>query len=228
MKDFFKIMLFSQHYIFETFLAVNMEGCLEAPIQLTITIYLIMTGVRSLPWDSTPAESYIYLGQNKITFTALPLLTLLISAVSIMNATMTLNVTKALLIKFPEGYLPFFCHTLLFRVMSFAFFFVYLDNLAAGIVLLILVANLSIGYRLAPEIGVPKTLNEYLLHDSKSQSPPIWLNGFLGIITPSWYLNIFDTSAIKKAKKEQLVELLNKCTTSYIRESFNKKEKKLI
>ena len=201
-----------------------MEGCLEAPIQLTITIYLIMTGVQSLPWDSSPAESYIYLGQNKVVFTALPLMTLLISAVSILKATMTLNVTDALLIKFPEGYIPFFCHTLLFRVMSFAFFFVYLDNLAAGVILLILVANLSIGYRLSPKIGVPIKLNKYLLHNSKSQSPPIWLNGFLSLITPSWYLNIFDTSAIKKSKNEELIELSNKFTTSYIRKAFINKE----
>ena len=139
-----------------------MEGCLEAPIQLTITIYLIMVGVRSLPWDSSPAESYINLGKNKVVFTALPLLTLLLSALSILKATMTLNVTEALLIKFPEGYLPFFCHTLVFRVMAFAFFFVYLDNLAAGVVLLILIANLSIGYRLAPTIGVPKKLTNFI------------------------------------------------------------------
>ena len=156
-----------------------MEGCLEAPIQLTITIYLIMVGVSSLPWNASSAESYITLGQNKVVFTALPLVTLLISALSILKATMTLNVTEALLIKFPEGYLPFFCHTLVFRVMAFAFFFVYLDNLAAGVILLILIANLSIGYRLAPKIGVPKKLKNFLLHDSKGQSPPIWLNGFL-------------------------------------------------
>ena len=206
------------------FLAVNMEGCLEAPIQLTITIYLIMTGVRRLPWDSNPEESYIHLGRNKVVFTALPLVTLLLSAVSILKATMTLNVSEALLIKFPEGYLPFFCHTLIFRVMSFAFFFIYLDSMATGVVLLILVSNLSIGYRLAPKIAVPKKLKEYLLHDSHSQSPPIWLNGFLSLITPSWYLNIFDTSAIKKTKNEHLRELSNKCTTSYIRKAFINKE----
>ena len=200
-----------------------MEGCLEAPIQLTITIYLIMVGVRSLPWDSSPAESYINLGKNKVVFTALPLLTLVLSALSILKATMTLNVTEALLIKFPEGYLPFFCHTLVFRVMAFAFFFVYLDNLAAGVVLLILIANLSIGYRLAPTIGVPKKLTNFILHDSKSQSPPIWLNGFLSLIAPSWYLNIFDTNAIKKSKSEELIELSNKATSVYIRKALIKK-----
>ena len=200
-----------------------MEGCLEAPIQLTITIYLIMVGVSSLPWDSSPAESYINLGQNRVVFPALPLVTLLLSAMSILKATMTLNVTEALLIKYPEGYLPFFCHTLVFRVMAFAFFFVYLDNLAAGIILLILVANLSIGYRLAPKIGVPKKLDNFFLHDSNSQSPPIWLNGFLSLIAPSWYLNIFDINTIQKSKSEELIELSNKCTTIYIRKAFIKK-----
>ena len=200
-----------------------MEGCLEAPIQLTITIYLIMVGVSSLPWNSSSAESYITLGQNKIVFTALPLVTLLISAMSILKATMTLNVSEALLIKFPEGYLPFFCHTLVFRVMAFAFFFVYLDKMAAGVILLILIANLSIGYRLAPKIGVPKKLKNFVLHDSKGQSPPIWLNGFLSLVAPSWYLNIFDTNAIKKSKNEELIELSNKCTKIYIRKALIKK-----
>ena len=200
-----------------------MEGCLEAPIQLTITIYLIMVGVSNLPWNSSSAESYITIGQNKIVFTALPLVTLLISAMSILKATMTLNVTEALLIKFPEGYLPFFCHTLVFRVMAFAFFFVYLDKMAAGVILLILIANLSIGYRLAPKIGVPKKLKNFVLHDSKGQSPPIWLNGFLSLIAPSWYLNIFDTNAIKKSKSEELIELSNKCTKIYIRKALIKK-----
>ena len=200
-----------------------MEGCPEAPIQLTITIYLIMVEERSLPWDSSPTENYINLGKNKVGFTTLPLVTLLISAVSILKATMTLNVTEALLIKYPEGYLPFFCHTLVFRVMAFAFFFVYLDNLAAGVVLLILIANLSIGYRLAPTIVVQKKLKKLLLHDSKSQSPPIWLNGFLSLIAPSWYLNIFDTNAIKKLKDEELIKLSNKATTIYIRKAFIKK-----
>ena len=200
-----------------------MEGCLEAPIQLTITIYLIMVGVSSLPWNSSSAESYITIGQNKIVFTALPLVTLLISAMSILKATMTLNVSEALLIKFPEGYLPFFCHTLVFRVMAFAFFFVYLDKMAAGVILLILIANLSIGYRLAPKIGVPKKLKNFVLHDSKGQSPPIWLNGFLSLVAPSWYLNIFDTNAIKKSKNEELIELSNKCTKIYIRKALIKK-----
>ena len=200
-----------------------MEGCLEAPIQLTITIYLIMVRVSSLPWNSSSAESYITLGQNKIVFTALPLVTLLISAMSILKATMTLNVSEALLIKFPEGYLPFFCHTLVFRVMAFAFFFVYLDKMAAGVILLILIANLSIGYRLAPKIGVPKKLKNFVLHDSKGQSPPIWLNGFLSLVAPSWYLNIFDTNAIKKSKNEELIELSNKCTKIYIRKALIKK-----
>ena len=91
------------------------------------------------------------------------------------------------------------------------------------IILLILIANLSIGYRLAPKIGVPKKLNNFVLHDSKGQSPPIWLNGFLSLIAPSWYLNIFDTNAIKKSKNEELIELSNNCTTIYIRKAFIKK-----
>ena len=51
----------------------------------------------------------------------------------------------------------------------------------------------------------------------------LFLNPSLSLIAPSWYLNIFDTNAIKKSKSEELIELSNKCTKNYIRKAFIKK-----
>ena len=45
-------------------LAVDMEGCVEAPLQLIITTFLIMTRFLSVPWDSSPEESIIDLGKS--------------------------------------------------------------------------------------------------------------------------------------------------------------------
>ena len=45
-------------------LAVDMEGCVEAPLQLIITTFLIMTRFLSVPWDSNPEESFIDLGKS--------------------------------------------------------------------------------------------------------------------------------------------------------------------
>ena len=64
---------------------------------------------------------------------------MIISAFSILKATMTINVFNALLVNFKEGYLPFFCHALLFRVLSFAFIWVYLDRVVIVVFLLIVI-----------------------------------------------------------------------------------------
>ena len=96
-------------------LAVHMERCVEAPVQLIITTFLIMTGVLNLPWAPSLMDSVINLGHNKISFNGLPIATMIISALSILKGTMTINVFEVLLIDFKEGYLPFFCHAILFR-----------------------------------------------------------------------------------------------------------------
>ena len=44
-------------------LAVDMEGCVEAPFQLIITTFLIMTKFLSVPWDPSQEDSFIDLGK---------------------------------------------------------------------------------------------------------------------------------------------------------------------
>ena len=141
---------------------------------------------------------------------------MIMSALSILKATMTINVFNALLVNFKEGYLPFFCHALLFRVLSFAFIWVYLDRVVIVVFLLILVSNLSIGYRVAPTIKLPKELEGYLLRDSKGSCPPLWLNSFLSIIAPSWYLNIVDVEVVKKSMDNNLEQMYNRFSKTYI------------
>jgi len=106
-------------------LAVEIEGCIEAPIQLILTTFLIMTGYLSVPWSSPIQEVSIDLGfDNIISFKGLPLVSMIISSLSILKATMTINVFNAhLLTNVQQGYFPFFFHALFFRVLSFIYSF---------------------------------------------------------------------------------------------------------
>ena len=97
-------------------LAIEMEGCIEAPLQISITIFCIMKGYLSVPWASSEDEDTIRLSFNAISFNGvLPFITLTISMMSILKGTLTVNIFNVLLVNQKQGYLPFFIHSILFR-----------------------------------------------------------------------------------------------------------------
>ena len=197
-------------------LAVEIEGSIEAPVQLIITTFLIMRGFLKVPWESSQAEDSIDLGHGiTIYFPLLPFLSMLTSALSILKASLTMNVFNIFLTDVKQGYLPFFCHSILFRVLSFTFFLVFFEKPSCLVFLIIFIGNLVIGYWIAPKIMIPKKLSKYFLRDSKHPTPPIWLNSLLSILVPSSYLSLLNLRAIEGTGEDKIRKSANKFTKTY-------------
>ena len=198
-------------------LAIKIEGCVESPIQLILTIFLIMKGILNVPWTSSEEDSVIDLGfQNKISLHGvLPVVTIIASSMSILKATITMNVFSVLLIHSREGYLPFFCHAIYFRVLAFAFILIYLDKLAFFVFLPILLSNVWNGYRNAPTIKMNKKLKKYMTDKGQNPSAPIWLNSLTGVLVPSCHMDIIDQKAVKESNDKKIIEMSNKFHKTY-------------
>ena len=192
-------------------LAIQIEGNVEAPVQMIITVFLIMKGILNVPWASSEEDSVIDLGfDNEISFHGiLPFTTLAASSASILKASVTMNVFNVMIIRMSEGYLPFFCHAIFFRVLAFAFILIYINQLTFFVFLLILVGNIYIGYRITSKVKINKKLKKYLHDKPENLSPPIWLNSLTGVLVPSCHLEVLDLKAVRESNDEEIVELSN-------------------
>lgn len=99
------------------------------------------------------------------------------------------------------GYLPFFLHSIMFRVFAFTFLLIYLSQWSAIPLLAIFFSNLIIGYIFKGESQFERLINDkYKLYNTKNpnsigleqkllsnpgEDTPIWLNSFLGMFVPS-------------------------------------------
>merc|ERR1719369_2408620 len=110
------------------------------------------------------------------------------------------------------GHFPFFFHAVCFRVITFSFLCIYLDNLAILPLFLIWLSNIIIGYATVGKHKIPKNIRPKLkrmqsLARQKANLPkitsdiqkkktnentPVWLNSFLSIFVPSCFVHTAD------------------------------------
>ena len=212
------------------FLTELIEGSIEAPIQMTITLFLIMKGLLNLPWSSGEVYSTIDLSYNKIPAYGLPVISFILSSLSILKSAMVINVLNVYegghLGNQIGGHFPFYFHAICFRVLAFAFTVVYLNEIACIPFLLILIANVLIWYKIPNKIDFPTELQEHLRDKSRKQEPesemvkinhPSWLNIFLSVLVPSCYLDIIEQKSVLETKDSYLTEKVFTYYKSYQR-----------
>ena len=168
--------------------APTFEGAVEAPIQITILIFLTMNGFYDLPWYPTNHQNTVQLGYNTLTLSLpwLPIFSFTISTMSILKSSLVMNAISM----YPEksnlyligGHLPFTISAVSFRVLASSFFLIFLGEMTAVPLVIIFIANLSVWYSVAPPIKLPAILVKYLRPESPLEEEtglkihhPIWV-----------------------------------------------------
>eukprot|EP00092_Neocalanus_flemingeri_P020996 GFUD01022750.1.p1 GENE.GFUD01022750.1~~GFUD01022750.1.p1 ORF type:complete len:1002 (-),score=189.68 GFUD01022750.1:50-3055(-) len=222
--------------------AHSITGCIEAPFQLIMTTWLIMKGVLDIPWRNTMVKSsYEDRFENQIPFFSIPMWTLCFSIVDILGCAIQINLFNVYIgtlrnvksfkryMNLVGGHFPFFFHAVCFRVITFAFLFIYLDTKAVIPLFIIWLSNIIIGYATVGKHKIPKQIRPKLkrmisLARQKANLPkitsevqkkknnentPVWLNSFLSIFVPSCFVHIADpglfadTSGLTDKQKEE-------------------------
>ena len=136
----------------------GISGCIGAPIQMVTTLYLMMKGVLPLPWDQGFDTSTIEDSKgNTVNFT-IPAASIFFSAINIIKCALMVNIFNVYIgqvdslktfkyyASLAGGHLPFFVHSVCLRVLAYAFFAVYLNEIYCWVpVFLIWLSNLLIG-----------------------------------------------------------------------------------
>merc|ERR1711936_467134 len=127
----------------------SITGCIEAPIQMVMTIFLIMKDKLPLPWLHHEDFQIQDSAGNVVNFT-IPMITLAFSIIDMIKCAIMINIfnvyigqiTNARTFKFycslSFGHLPFFVHSIFLRVFAYAFFFVYLNEKAFWVPLVLI------------------------------------------------------------------------------------------
>ena len=133
-------------------------GCIEAPIQMVTTLYLMMKDVLPLPWnqgfdtntitDSKGNTINFHIPAASVFFTALDMVkcALMVNIFNVYIGQVDCLKTFKYYINLATGHTPFFVHSICLRVLAFAFFAVYLNEIYCMVpVFLIWLSNLLIG-----------------------------------------------------------------------------------
>lgn len=107
----------------------SITGCIEAPIQLIMTSFLIMKGIIDLPWEEGMRYSQVTLSfNNQLPLTNIPMWTLMFSIVDILKCSLMTNVFNVYIghisnmkdikkyINLIGGHLPFLVDGVLFGI----------------------------------------------------------------------------------------------------------------
>ena len=221
-----------------TSIGQNINGCIKAPIQLIMTTWLMMKGVLDIPWRLTD-------DMNRLE-TQITIWTLFFSFVEFFQCAIGINIfnvhfgqLRSLIsckryVNLVAGHFPFFCHAICFRVITFAFLFIYLDTKAFIPIFLIWLCNIFIGYATVTKYKIPANIqrslkriqllavqrsemsegNTSVQRKKSNDSIPVWLNSCLGIFVPSCYVDIlypalfWDTDGLtnKQNAEQEMVE----------------------
>ena len=171
----------------------SITGCIEAPIQMVVTLFLMMKEVLPLPWDKAWHRSLITDSKGNELDLYIPAVTLVFSIMDMMKCAVMINIFNVYIgqlesssgfkyyANLAAGHLPFFLHSICLRVFAFAFFMIYLNERIFWVpIILIWLSNLLIGKRLGLDFH---NINE---------------NIFAGYITPKPRLPKKTRSAIKR------------------------------
>eukprot|EP00092_Neocalanus_flemingeri_P002160 GFUD01002300.1.p1 GENE.GFUD01002300.1~~GFUD01002300.1.p1 ORF type:complete len:1094 (-),score=216.09 GFUD01002300.1:133-3414(-) len=160
----------------------SISGCVEAPLQLVVTCFLIIIGLLDIPWKES-----IHTGDVQDRFentilpgTTIPFWTMTFSILNIIGSAIQVNIFNVYIgqirnmhgfkkyINLTCGHFPFFFHSIIFRVLALSFFLVYLDFKAILPIFLILLSNLIIGYLTSSEHKLSKDVRRALRIVKKS------------------------------------------------------------
>ena len=134
----------------------GITGCIEAPLQMVTTLYLMMIDVLPKPWDldTTTIED----SKGNTVNIDIPTASILFTAVDMIKCALMVNIFNVYIgqvdclkrfkyyINLATGHTPFFVHSICLRVLAFAFFAIYLNEKFSLVpVFLIWLSNLLIG-----------------------------------------------------------------------------------
>ena len=238
----------------------SISGCVEAPIQLVMNSFLVMKGIIGIPWwKSTEVKVATDAVGNEFTFYSIPLWTLIFSLIDILKCTVLTNIFNVYIGKISSwdifkkyvnlifGQLPFFLHSILFRVLSYSFLVLYMGVAAPVPIFFVWLSNLIIGYAMASnkqakkDIGkMKKTLTKMksIVHKDANMprvetgtksntmlqsSTPIWLNSFFSIMVPTCTVNIIDPYLVHSNEgNEKLQKQFYKFNKNYQKRAMRK------
>ena len=199
----------------------SITGCIEAPIQMVMTIFLMMKGVLALPWDTAWHRNTVTDSKGNEMELYIPAVTLIFSMIDMIKCSLMINIFNVYIgqlncsdgfkyyVNLAAGHLPFFLHSICLRVFAFAFFIIYLNEINICIpLILIWVSNLIIGYMTSkPRLSKRTRAALKKIEDiergktsipefEKEKDAPIWLNSFLSIFVPSCSLDLIDPAMV--------------------------------
>ena len=151
----------------------SISGCVEAPIQLVMTSFLVMKGILGIPWWKSPtSHTFQDTAGNEVNFYSIPLWTLIFSIIDILKCTVLANIFNVYIGKISSwgifkkyvnlicGQLPFFFHAIIFRVLAYSFLVTFLNEIAVVPIFMIWISNLVIGYAVASNKQAHKDLKK--------------------------------------------------------------------
>ena len=207
---------------------MNINGCIKAPTQIVMTIWLLLKGVL----NNSSEHTYITRSETQI-----PLWTIVFSFAELLKCTIQMSISNIVPFKkyvyCATVYFPFFVHSICFRALTLAFLFIYLEKMAIIPIFLIWLSNIIIGYGTLAKYPIPpkverrlksvqlyKSLNSEssAIHgkvpNTNTDNIPVWLNSFLSIFVPTCCVNDIDLDMEsltdkKRVKYAQLQEELS-------------------
>jgi hypothetical protein len=161
----------------------SISGCVEAPMQLVMTFYLIFRGLLDNPLKVSiyTEEVNDRFGNTILPSASIPFWTMSFSILNIIGSAIQVNIFNVYIGKIRNmhgfkkyinltcGHFPFFFHSIIFRVLALSFFVVYLDFKAFIPIFGILFCNLVIGYLTSPGHKIPKAVRRELRRVKRNQ-----------------------------------------------------------
>ena len=164
---------------------IGINGCVEAPLQLIMTLFLVLKGIFDFPWSTEKISGEILdkFG-NRIPLFSIPLLSFIFSSISIVKNVFKMNISKFNeetprgKLRLIGGHFPFFSGALCLRVMAYSFIIIFFNYYAVIPFLLVLICNVASGYY------VDEFMKKLYEEDDMKIYTPIWLNSFIGVFVP--------------------------------------------
>ena len=195
----------------------------EAPLQMTITLWLAMRGVLDLDLGGTTEVTEVeddY--RNTLYLPSIPRISLFFSLCSAISACYRMNVPLPYLDYSKEnlqsrwktmffqslGQTPYFICSVVFRVMSYAFMWTFLHVYAPIPMILIFISNVASGYHVADKKHIKDKIKQmetevkYLYETYGEESrevrynTAVWMNSFVGMFIPCGYIERLDDARV--------------------------------
>ena len=161
---------------------------LESSLQSTLSLWLIVRGIIRSPLDYDHVEVISWSRDkfgNPVPLPTLPLASLITSLISLMMASMRLQLRHTSWTQVTSQYLSIISRvvwvvfSVLLRVFSLTFLWIYFDSKTIILLTTVLIINFSLSYRL--EFSSSKNVKNHTYQFS------LWMTSFFNIFVPCWY-----------------------------------------